>query len=66
VLREAAGSGLKMQECDVPLAQLARCTGLLLTNARMGIRVAHELDGRTLREAPALQPLLEKVARLED
>ena len=66
VLREAARSGLKIRECDVPLVQLARCTGLLLTNARMGIRVVHELDGRELGESPALQPLLEKVTRLED
>ena len=66
LLREAARCGVAVQQRDLPLAQLARCTGLLLTNARMGVRVVHELDGRTLPAAAALQPLLNRVSGLAD
>jgi 4-amino-4-deoxychorismate lyase len=64
VLREAASCGVPVRQHELPLPWLARCTGLFLTNARMGVRVVHELDGRRLQDAPALQPLLHRVTGL--
>jgi len=65
VLREAASCGVPVRESDLPVTMLARCTSLFLTNARMGVRVVHELDGRALSGAAALQPLFNRVAGLE-
>jgi 4-amino-4-deoxychorismate lyase len=65
-LRESTACGLQIRQGEVALHALARCTGLFLTNARMGVRVVQELDGRKLQETPAAQQLAARVADLAD
>jgi 4-amino-4-deoxychorismate lyase len=64
VLREAAGCGLNVREAQVPLSGLHECDTLFLTNARMGVVAAHELDGRPLAVPAAVQRLADKVRAL--
>jgi 4-amino-4-deoxychorismate lyase len=66
VLREAAGCGLAVRETRVPLSVLRGCTSVFITNARMGVVAAHELDGRDLAGHPAVQELAGKVRALAD
>ncbi len=66
VLREAARCGLGVREARVPMDALAACKGLFITNARLGVVPAHELDGRDLRVDPVVQALAERVASLAD
>jgi len=64
VLREAAGLGLRIATRDIPLASLEGCAAMFLTNARMGVRLVHELDGRGLREDAQVKRLAARVADL--
>lgn len=64
VLREAPGLGLSIARRDVALAAVQRCTAMFLTNARMGVRAVHELDGRALRDDASVKHLAAKVAGL--
>jgi 4-amino-4-deoxychorismate lyase len=48
VLREAGRAGLPVRVAEVPVASLVRVTALALSNARMGLVSADEVDGRTL------------------
>lgn len=66
VLREAAGCGLVVREARVPMSALRECTGVFMTNARMGVVAAHELDGRELQSDPAVQQLADRVMALAD
>jgi 4-amino-4-deoxychorismate lyase len=66
VLREAARCGLAIREARVPMSALRDCTALFITNARMGVICAHELDGRELRQHPALEELAGKASALAD
>ncbi|MFO1503047.1 MAG: aminodeoxychorismate lyase [Steroidobacteraceae bacterium] len=66
VLREAVGCGLSVREARVPLSALRECRGVFITNARMGVVPAHELDGRELGIATAVRELAARVRALAD
>ncbi len=62
-LREAAAMGMAIRVAELPVACLARCTALALSNARMGVVLAHELDGRPLPGSSRLEQLASRVNR---
>jgi 4-amino-4-deoxychorismate lyase len=64
VLREAAQLNLAIGVATLPLAVLARCTAMALSNARLGLVPVHELDGRELGRSPALDQLATRIAAL--
>ena len=66
VLREAAACGLAVREARLPLSALRECTSVFITNARIGVVAAHELDGRELGAHPAVQMLAGRVRALAD
>jgi len=66
VLREAAGCGLAVREGRMPVQALRDCSSVFITNARMGVVVAHELDGRELAVSSAVLALAGKVRALAD
>jgi 4-amino-4-deoxychorismate lyase len=66
VLREAAGCGLVVREARVPLSALRECASVFITNVRLGVVAAHELNGRELTAHPAVQMLAGKVRALAD
>lgn len=57
VLRQAQAQGIIVHVAALPMAALARCTGLALSNARMGLVPAHTLDGRPLERSGGLHEL---------
>jgi 4-amino-4-deoxychorismate lyase len=63
VLREAGGLGLSITRREIAMPELGRCTSMFLTNARMGVRAVHELDGRALRQVAGVAQL---AARVQD
>jgi len=65
VLREAAAAGTPVQVKDIPLDMLGRCSGVFLTNARIGVLPVHELDGRELASSTATQALARHVSALD-
>jgi 4-amino-4-deoxychorismate lyase len=65
VLREAALAAVPVQVARIPLAALARCTSLYLSNVRLGLVPVHELDGRSLKPGAALHALAERIESLE-
>jgi branched-subunit amino acid aminotransferase/4-amino-4-deoxychorismate lyase len=64
VLREAAQAGLDVRVDEIPLDLLQRCDGLFLTNARIGVLPARELDRRPLAISTAVQELARRVNAL--
>jgi 4-amino-4-deoxychorismate lyase len=66
VLREASGCGLAAREARLPLAALRQCTAAFVTNARMGVVVAQEIDGRVLPPDPTILRLANTVNALAD
>lgn len=56
-LEAAARAGMAVRVAALPMAALARCSALALSNARMGLVSAHELDGRRLDEGTMLRQL---------
>lgn len=65
VLREAAAAGTPVQVKHMPLDILGRCSGVLLTNALIGVLAVHELDGRELAVSQATQALVSRVSALD-
>jgi 4-amino-4-deoxychorismate lyase len=63
-LREAGHLGIPVRVTAVAPSAAARCHALALSNARMGLVMAHELDGRALALSPRLQALAQRVAQL--
>lgn len=63
-LDAAARAGIAVRVAALPLAALARCSALALSNARMGLVMVHELDGRPLGERTRLHQLATMVAAL--
>lgn len=63
VLRAAARAGIAVREARIPFPALQGCRALALSNARMGLVLAHELDGRALRDNAALRALASEVAQ---
>jgi 4-amino-4-deoxychorismate lyase len=66
VLREAAAAGMAVQVRDMQLDALRHCSGLFLTNARIGVLPVHELDGRELAVGAATRALVRRVSALND
>jgi 4-amino-4-deoxychorismate lyase len=64
VLREAAAAGFAVRIEALSLNALQRCTGLFLTNARIGVLPVHELDGRSLAISATVQALARQVSVL--
>jgi 4-amino-4-deoxychorismate lyase len=64
VLREAAATGVAVQVKELPIAVLQRCTGMFLTNARIGALPVHEVDGRELAVSAAVQALVQRVSAI--
>ncbi len=62
-LREAAAAGMAIRVAELPPGCLARCTALALSNARMGLVNAHELDGRALPGSSRLAQLAARMSR---
>lgn len=62
-LREAAVMGTPIRVADLPFDCLARCTALALSNARMGLVNAHELDGRALPGSARLAALAARMSQ---
>jgi 4-amino-4-deoxychorismate lyase len=66
VLREAHRLGLPAQEQDLAPALLASAAEIFITNVRLGVRIATEVDGRVMPPAPWAQALQQRIATLED
>ena len=66
VLREAARTSIPLRVAPVPIEALARVGALALSNARMGLVIADELDGRALTRNARLVELAARVAGLDD
>lgn len=66
VLREAAGCGIDVREGRVPMSALRECRSIFISNARMGVVVAHQIDGRELDVSPAMLRLAAKAGALAD
>lgn len=62
VLQEALRSGIAVRVAAVPVEALARVTAMALSNARMGLAIVDELDGRPLARDARLALLAGKVA----
>ncbi|HWL61491.1 MAG TPA: aminodeoxychorismate lyase [Steroidobacteraceae bacterium] len=62
-LREAAATGTDIRVAELPFDCLARCTAVALSNARMGLVNAHELDGRPLPGSVRLAELAARMSR---
>jgi len=69
VLREARQAGIPARECELRAQDLQDAEEVFLTNALMGIRPVHTLDGRGLTAGPVtrhlrsmLEPLLNEPA----
>lgn len=65
VIRQARRRGMPLRIAAVPMSALDVCTGLALTNARLGVLLVHELDGRTLDGGATLSALGAEVETLE-
>jgi 4-amino-4-deoxychorismate lyase len=66
VLREAARAGIPVHVGDVPFEALKDASALALSNARLGLVPADELDARVLSRSARLADLARRVASLED
>ncbi len=66
VLREAHRAGVELHERELPFDAAKRATSLYLSNARLGLVPADELDGRPLARSQRLDLLASRVAGLED
>jgi 4-amino-4-deoxychorismate lyase len=61
VLREAQRSGILVRVAALPMSALERCSGLAVSNVRLGLLAVHTLDGRRL---PLNIRLLDLAARI--
>jgi 4-amino-4-deoxychorismate lyase len=66
ILREAAHAGTPVHVMQVPIENLQRASALALSNARLGMVMVDELDGRGLARSTRLATLAARVAGLED
>jgi 4-amino-4-deoxychorismate lyase len=65
VLREAARAGTGVRVTDLRFESLARASAVALSNARLGLVCADELDGRPLLHNARLAELASRVSGLE-
>jgi 4-amino-4-deoxychorismate lyase len=66
VLREAVRLDVPVHVAEVPMAALQRASALALSNARLGLVMVDELDGRELARSARFVSLATRVAGLED
>jgi 4-amino-4-deoxychorismate lyase len=66
VLREAAAAGAPLRVTELPFESLYRATALALSNARFGLVLVDELDGRQLARSTRLTEIAARVTGLED
>jgi 4-amino-4-deoxychorismate lyase len=66
VLREAATTGPTITTADLPLAALADCEAIYLSNVRIGLCPLQSLDGRVLSRDPQVDALARRLERLDD
>ena len=66
VLREAAHAAAPVRVMQVQVDALRRASALALSNARLGLVMVDELDGRRLAHSTRLAALAAQVASLED
>jgi 4-amino-4-deoxychorismate lyase len=66
VLREAARRGAAVRVADFPLSALARCTGLAISNVRLGLLPVHRLDGRNVQCSEQVHHLAARIEALEE
>ncbi len=64
VLREAPALNLEIQETDLPMAMLANCEQMFLTNARWGVQPVQVCEGRALKIGTRLHRLMNTVDAL--
>jgi 4-amino-4-deoxychorismate lyase len=62
VLREAAEAGIPVRVADLPFEAVMQASALALSNARVGLVAADELDGRPLAHSARLAELAMRVA----
>jgi 4-amino-4-deoxychorismate lyase len=65
ILREAARCGVAVRMGNIPLQALDRCTGLALSNVRLGLLPVSQLDGRRLQISAAVGALKSGIDALE-
>ena len=65
VMREAAVAGLSLRIARLSMAVLRQCTGLALSNVRLGLLPVDDLDGRAMTASPALRELAARVETLD-
>jgi 4-amino-4-deoxychorismate lyase len=66
VLREAHDLGMPVHVADIRMGTLARCTGLAISNARLGLLPVHMLDGHRLAIHAGLRELATRIEALDD
>jgi 4-amino-4-deoxychorismate lyase len=66
VLREATRAGMPVRVADFPVSVLARCTGLALSNVRLGLMPVHLLDGRKVQCSARVRELAARIEALEE
>lgn len=66
VLREAAACGIAVREARVPMSVLRECSSAFITNARMGVVAANQIDGRPLSVDSPVRMLAQRVSALAD
>jgi 4-amino-4-deoxychorismate lyase len=65
ILREAASCGIALRIVRIPMSELQRCTGMAMSNVRLGLLPVHELDGRHLPVSDTVRKLAARISTLE-
>jgi 4-amino-4-deoxychorismate lyase len=66
VLREAQRSDIPVRVAAVPMTALERCSGLSVSNVRLGLLAVHALDGRRLPLSTRLLDLAARINALDE
>jgi 4-amino-4-deoxychorismate lyase len=66
VLREAQRSGIPLRVAALPMSALERCSGLAISNVRLGLLAVHALDGRRLSLNTRLLDLAARIHTLDE
>jgi 4-amino-4-deoxychorismate lyase len=65
VLREAELAGMPVRVAKLPMSVLDHCSGLALTNVRLGLLAVHSINDRRLAAGLPLRNLAHRVAALD-
>jgi 4-amino-4-deoxychorismate lyase len=66
VLREAQRSDIPLRVAALPMSALERCSGLAVSNVRLGLLAVHALDGRRLSLSTGLRDLAARITTLDE